>query len=72
MKPTNMHRHHTAAVKIFTLLLLGGLSAVLIICATFLYLSPKLPPVDVLREAKLQVPLRIYSQNGELIGEFGE
>lgn len=67
-----MHRHHTAAVKIFTLLLLGGLSAVLIICATFLYLSPKLPPVDVLREAKLQVPLRIYSQNGELIGEFGE
>ncbi|MDG1292719.1 MAG: transglycosylase domain-containing protein, partial [Pseudomonadales bacterium] len=28
--------------------------------------------MDVLREAKLQVPLRIYSQNGELIGEFGE
>ena len=67
-----MHRHHSLASQIFTLLLLGGLGAVLIICATFLYLSPKLPPVDVLREAKLQVPLRIYSQNGELIGEFGE
>lgn len=67
-----MHRHHSLATKIFTLLLLGGLAAVLIICATFLYLSPKLPAVDVLREAKLQVPLRIYSQNGELIGEFGE
>ncbi|HCX27205.1 MAG TPA: hypothetical protein DHT34_05815, partial [Cellvibrionales bacterium] len=61
-----MHRHHSLATKIFTLLLLGGLAAVLIICATFLYLSPKLPAVDVLREAKLQVPLRIYSQNGEL------
>ncbi len=67
-----MHRHHSLPTKIFTLLLLSGLGAVLIICATFLYLSPKLPPVDVLREAKLQVPLRIYSQNGELIGEFGE
>ena len=67
-----MHRHHSLATKIFTLLLLGILAAVLIICATFLYLSPKLPAVDVLREAKLQVPLRIYSQNGELIGEFGE
>ena len=67
-----MHRHLSLTTKIFTLLLLGGLAAVLIICATFLYLSPKLPPVDVLREAKLQVPLRIYSQNGELIGEFGE
>jgi penicillin-binding protein 1A len=67
-----MHRHLSLPTKIFTLLLLGGLAAVLIICATFLYLSPKLPPVDVLREAKLQVPLRIYSQNGELIGEFGE
>ena len=67
-----MHRPHSLLTKIFTLLLLSGLAAVLIICATFLYLSPKLPPVDVLREAKLQVPLRIYSQNGELIGEFGE
>lgn len=66
-------RHRHALLKgLFALLLLGGLSAVLIICATFLYLSPKLPSVDVLREAKMQVPLRIYSQNGELIGEFGE
>lgn len=44
----------------------------LVLSATYLYLNPKLPPVDVLREAKLQIPLRIYSQNGELIGEFGE
>lgn len=67
-----MQRHHTLIKSLIAIMLLGGLSAVLIICATFLYLSPKLPSVDVLREAKLQVPLRIYSQNGDLIGEFGE
>lgn len=67
-----MQRSYSILKKIFTLFLLGGLAGLLIICATYLYLSPKLPPVDVLREANLQVPLRIYSQNGELIGEFGE
>lgn len=57
---------------LFTLVLLSALSGLIVICATYLYLSPKLPSVDVLQEAKLQVPLRIYSQNGKLMGEFGE
>ena len=38
----------------------------------YLYLSPKLPSVESLREIKLQTPLRIYSQDSQLIGEFGE
>ncbi len=38
----------------------------------YLYLSPNLPDVDDLYEVKLQIPLRIYSYEGELIGEFGE
>ncbi len=67
-----MQRYHSVLHRIFTTLVLGGLAAVLICTATYLYLNPKLPSIDVLREAKLQVPLRIYSQNGELIGEFGE
>ena len=54
------------------LLLLGTLGATLLVSAVYLYLSPKLPAIDSLREAKLQVPLRIYSQQGDLIGEFGE
>ncbi|MAZ89056.1 MAG: peptidase [Cellvibrionaceae bacterium] len=37
-----------------------------------LYLSPKLPEVETLRQVKLQTPLRIYSSDGLLIGEFGE
>jgi penicillin-binding protein 1A len=38
----------------------------------YLYLAPKLPAVEQLRETKLQVPLRVYSTNLKLIGEFGE
>lgn len=52
---------------------LSGLAgAVLFIASAFLYLSPKLPAVDVLRDVQLQTPLRIYTRDGELIGEFGE
>lgn len=48
------------------------ISAVLILSSAFLYLSPNLPPVESLRDARLQVPLRVYSTDGKLIGEFGE
>lgn len=47
----------------------GGLIAT---GSLYLYLSPKLPSVESLREIKLQTPLRIYSQDSQLIGEFGE
>ena len=39
---------------------------------TYLYLEPDLPPVEQLREIRLQVPLRIYSKDQRLIAEFGE
>ena len=38
----------------------------------YLYLAPNLPSIDGLRQVKLQTPLRIYSSDGKLIGEFGE
>ena len=31
-----------------------------------------LPEIDMLRDVRMQVPLRVYSQDGSLIGEFGE
>lgn len=40
--------------------------------AIFIYLTPKLPDVDTLRDIRLQTPLRIYSRDLQLIGEFGE
>ncbi|EED36059.1 penicillin-binding protein 1A [Luminiphilus syltensis NOR5-1B] len=38
----------------------------------YLYLSPNLPEADTLREVKLQTPMRVFSQDGLLIGQFGE
>lgn len=54
-------------------LLLSGFSVTLVTFAgLYLYLSPKLPSVETLRQVKLQTPLRVYSSDGKLIGEFGE
>jgi penicillin-binding protein 1A len=50
----------------------GGAFGVMIIASSVLYLAPKLPPVEALRDVKLQTPLRIYSSDGFLISEFGE
>ena len=38
----------------------------------YLYLSPKLPEAEALKDIKLQTPLRILSADGQLIGQFGE
>ncbi|GGJ99296.1 penicillin-binding protein [Pseudomonas matsuisoli] len=46
----------------------------LLLCfsGAYLYLSPGLPSVESLREMRLQIPLRIYSQDDKLIAEYGE
>ncbi|MDF1692221.1 MAG: penicillin-binding protein 1A [Zhongshania sp.] len=51
---------------------LASCGAVMIFAAAFLYISPKLPSVEALRDIQLQTPLRIYSADGKLLGEFGE
>ncbi len=57
-------------------LALGVISAFLLTGAgVFAYyhsISPNLPDVEELRKIQLQVPLRIYSKEGDLIAEFGE
>jgi len=44
----------------------------LILTSAYLYLSPNLPTVDDLRDVRLQTPLRVYTSDNKLIGEFGE
>ncbi|TWH71316.1 penicillin-binding protein 1A [Azomonas agilis] len=56
---------------LWTLLAVGS-GLVLCLSGAFLYLSPSLPSVEALRSIQLQVPLRIYSQDGKLIAEYGE
>ncbi|MDR3417678.1 MAG: penicillin-binding protein 1A [Nevskia sp.] len=53
------------------LLALGILCAVLGFFGVRAYYEPQLPSVASLHEIKLGVPLRVYSQDGQLIGEFG-
>ncbi len=65
--------HITNLTRITLWLLLSATTGtVLILASAYLYLSPKLPPVDALRDVQLQTPLRIYSADNQLIGEFGE
>ncbi len=63
--------------RYFWLKSLGALLSVFflfLICAGFLYiyLASQLPNVDSLKTVQLQVPLRIYTQEGLLIQEYGE
>ena len=58
------------------LLLVGtlGLFAAGVIAVAILTLAllPTLPPIQQLLDPELQVPLRVYTADGELIAEFGE
>ncbi len=57
---------------LLTLLMLGLTVGTIALVSTYLYLEPKLPSIDNLREVELQVPLRVYTKNQLLIAEFGE
>ncbi len=54
----------TALNSFMMLILLGGVA--------YLYLSSQLPPVEALNDVHLQVPLRIYSLDKQLIAEYGQ
>ncbi len=54
------------------LTLLSLLFSVLILAAcVYFYMVFKLPDVEVLKDLRLQIPLRIYSADGQLMGEYG-
>ena len=58
--------------RLFLFLLVSSLLGVAIVGVTYLVLEPDLPDVETLRDVQLQVPLRVYSADGKLIGIFGE
>ena len=47
-------------------------AAILVLAAAYLYLAPDLPSVDKLKDIQLQVPLRVYTDSGTLMAEYGE
>lgn len=56
----------------FGVLLSTGVASLCAITVIILYTNAQLPPVNVLEDIQLQVPLRIYTRDGKLIGEYGE
>lgn len=54
------------------LALFGFFGALWLLAGVYLYLSPNLPNVESLRDVQLQTPMRVYTRDGELIGQFGE
>lgn len=57
-------------------ILLGGLGAVvvgiLLLVFAVLFINPRLPSLDAITDYRPKIPLRIYSADNVLIGEFGE
>ncbi|KPK40562.1 MAG: peptidase [Gammaproteobacteria bacterium SG8_47] len=68
MKPLVRRLVIVTSATLFSFLLLGMVA----IFAAYVYLAPKLPSIDLLKDVQLQVPLRVYANSGELIAEFGE
>ncbi|GAB2511735.1 penicillin-binding protein 1A [Microbulbifer agarilyticus] len=59
-------------LSLLWLALAGAAAGAMAFSSIYLYLKPGLPSVESLREIRLQTPLRIYSRDMKLIGEFGE
>ncbi len=64
-------------LKRIFLILLGTASGVALIGAALLFLAivltyPKLPSLEALTDYRPKIPLRVYTADGVLIGEFGE
>lgn len=48
------------------------LSALIVVGCIYFYMIINLPDVNQLKDIHLQVPLRVYTSDGKLIGEFGQ
>ena len=42
-----------------------------ILLSTYFYIKSDLPSVDVLKDVRLQTPMRIFTQDGKLISQYG-
>ena len=52
--------------------LIGTLLSILLIGGGYFLLKPTLPEINLISEDVLQIPLKVYSSDGVLIGEFGD
>ncbi|MEC8484057.1 MAG: transglycosylase domain-containing protein, partial [Pseudomonadota bacterium] len=57
---------------LFILALLGALAAAGIVFAVYQQVKDSIPTKEEMQAIELQIPLRIYTRDEQLIGEFGE
>ena len=55
-----------------SIMMLSTITAIVIILSVYFILKPSLPEINLVDENVLQVPLKVLSADGVLIGEFGE
>jgi len=67
-----MSRITKRLLQMFAGLAALGLLAFAGLVMAYIVLAPGLPSVEEVRNVELQVPLRVYTADGELIDEFGE
>ncbi len=48
------------------------LLSIIVILGTYFAIKPSLPEIKYVDESELQMPLKVYTKDGVLIGEFGE
>ena len=59
--------------KFIGLSILGmGIAGALLVVYALIFISPRLPSLDLITDYRPKVPLRIYSEDKVLLGEFGE
>ena len=56
----------------FAIGVLSCASLILSILISFLYFRPTIPEINLVDESELQIPLKVFSKDVILIGEFGE
>ncbi|QUM79096.1 PBP1A family penicillin-binding protein [Moritella sp. 5] len=60
------------AKRLSVFILVSGLLGIASIFALYFYIKPELPDVSSLKTVQLQTPMKVYSQDGKLISQFGE
>lgn len=58
--------------KLFKLFVVLAFLSIIAAAAVYYFLAPKLPDTNTLKQTQLQIPLRVFSSEGQLMAEFGE
>ncbi len=63
---------HYIVKNLFSPLFYAAILGIAIVTAVYFYYLPQIPSVAELRNTQLNLPLRVYSKDDQLIAEFGE